>query len=707
MTDLFISYSRKDLPFVQRLYDALKEAQRDVWIDLEDIPPTAEWLEEIYAGIEGSNTFVFVISPDSVVSEVCKLELEHAIKNNKRLIPVLHRDVTDRRLIHPALASHNWLFFREQDNFERSLKWLTDALDTDLAYVRMHTRLLVRAVEWEDRQRDESFLLRGTDLVGAENWLSGSMGQQPEPTQLHNQYVLASRRAATARQRITLAGVSLGLVVSLMLAALSFFLYRQAEDARQRAANSEGTAVAALISVNDTRATAQAQEASFRATINALDINRPASTPTTEPGGGDDPDLTTTAVAIAPTDLLPQATPTESFVASAPTLTAEAEVVAEATEEPSGIDLLLAVENIRRADTPEARAAAKNNLLTLLQTQNVTLSTALTGHNGAVQDVAYSPNGAFLASASDDNTIILWDAATLERVGLPFFGHTAGVTSVDFSPDGQRLVSGSRDQSVIIWDTATGQVINRLAAHQSWVLSALYSPDGQMIASASGDGAVLLWDASSGEHLRAINGHEGGTFSIAFSPDGRTLASGGADGYVILWDVATGEEVQRLHAHRAAVFAVAFSPDGQTLASGGGDNTAIVWRVNSDRRGAVEPVYTLVGPSRSVLSAAFSPDGQTLAVGTAENVVMLWDVPTAQRIGGALDGYRDWVYSTVFSPDGNTLASGSSDGSVVLWDISGDAWIAQACALAGRSLTGEEWENAFPGEPYRETCPGL
>src|SRR5262245_24496086 len=120
MTDLFISYSRHDLDFVTGLHDELKKNNRNVWIDLEDIPPTAEWLEEIYDGIENANTFVFVISPDSVVSNVCKMEIEHAIKNGKRLVPILHRDVPDRNLIHPSLASHNWLFFREQDNFERS-----------------------------------------------------------------------------------------------------------------------------------------------------------------------------------------------------------------------------------------------------------------------------------------------------------------------------------------------------------------------------------------------------------------------------------------------------------------------------------------------------------------------------------------------------------------------------------------------------------
>jgi WD40 repeat protein len=711
MTDLFISYSRKDLTFVQQLYDKLKEANRDIWIDLEDIPPTAAWMQEIQAGIEGANAFVFVISPDSVVSEVCRMEIEHAVKNNKRLIPILHRDVPDRSLIHPSLASHNWLFFRENDNFERAYNWLINALDTDLGFARMHTRLLVRSIEWEDRKRDDSYLLRGTDLTEAENWLASSMGKRPEPTQLQTQYIFASRRAASTRQRNTLVGVTFGFVVSLALAVLALILYQQARDARQRAEESQGTAVAALISVNDTRATAQAQEESFRATINALDINRPVPSLDDPSGtGGDSPESTLTELAFAPT-IVETALATQGVNAFPTPTPYNPEATAEEVEleEDSTVELLLRVENYRRADTPERRAFARSELLSTLQNQVLIQSTSLTGHNGAVQDVAYSPNGQILASASDDNSIILWDANTLERIGLPFYGHQAGVTGIEFSSNGQNIASSSRDGTVIIWDIASGQIVRQLTGHANWVLGVAYSPNGNLIASASGDGTIILWDAANGTNLRTLTGHNGSVFSIAFSPDGQTLASGGSDGLVILWGVESGAETQRLEAHQSAVFTVAFSPDGRTLASGGGDNIAIIWGVEQSAisRTGVQPIYTLIGPTRAILGLGYSPDSSTLAVGTAENVVMLWDVATAQPIGNPLTGYRDWVYSITFSPDGQTLASGSSDGSIVLWSVNVDRWIAQACTAAGRSLTGEEWESLFPGEEYRETCAGI
>ena len=91
MTEIFISYSRKDRDFVDALRVRFNELGRDVWVDVEDIPPTAKWRSEVLSSIEQANAFVFVLSPDSIVSRECLQELAHAVKGNKRIIPVVHR----------------------------------------------------------------------------------------------------------------------------------------------------------------------------------------------------------------------------------------------------------------------------------------------------------------------------------------------------------------------------------------------------------------------------------------------------------------------------------------------------------------------------------------------------------------------------------------------------------------------------------------
>src|SRR5262245_29798299 len=110
MSQVFISYSRRDTEFVKSLAEAFKKQERDIWVDWEDIPLTADWLEEIYDGIEGADNFAFVISPDSINSDVCAKELEYAVQHKKRLVPLLHREVGGGLRVHDALSSHNWIF---------------------------------------------------------------------------------------------------------------------------------------------------------------------------------------------------------------------------------------------------------------------------------------------------------------------------------------------------------------------------------------------------------------------------------------------------------------------------------------------------------------------------------------------------------------------------------------------------------------------
>ncbi|NEQ23696.1 MAG: TIR domain-containing protein, partial [Microcoleus sp. SIO2G3] len=199
--DVFISYSRRDKDFVQQLWEALARANQAAWVDWDDIPPTADWRNEIYLGIEAASNFIFVLSSHSINSVVCGEELNYAIKHGKRLVPIVRQDV-DYQAVHPELAKLNWIFFREQDDFDNALQTLTEAIDTDLSHVRAHTRLLVRAREWETKEHDSSFLLRGSDLEEAEQWLVKSASKNPQPIVLQREYINASRKAETEHQEV-------------------------------------------------------------------------------------------------------------------------------------------------------------------------------------------------------------------------------------------------------------------------------------------------------------------------------------------------------------------------------------------------------------------------------------------------------------------------------------------------------------------------
>ena len=209
--DIFISYSRKDKEFVQRLDEELKARGREAWVDWEGIRPTEEFMAAIFGAIESADTFVFVLTPDSIASKICALEIGHAAQHNKRIVPIVAREV-DAALVPEAIAKLNWIFGRESDAFGQSVDTLVVALDTDLEWVHAHTRLLTRALEWETNKKSNSFALRGEDLRAAEQWLAqAGTGKERQPTTLQTEYILASRKAAARRQRVTLGAVSFGL----------------------------------------------------------------------------------------------------------------------------------------------------------------------------------------------------------------------------------------------------------------------------------------------------------------------------------------------------------------------------------------------------------------------------------------------------------------------------------------------------------------
>ena len=259
MSDAFISYSRKDIAFAKLLHEALKENDVETWIDWQDIPPSAEWLDEVYEAIEKSDTFVFIISETSLDSEICGFEIAHAVKHNKRLIPIVIQDIEAGK-VPKELAVLNWIFFEEAgEKFSAAIDDLITAIAVDQAWVKSHTRFEIRALYLHRKEQDRGLLLRSSDLAEAETWLSKAAEKDPLPTALQTQFILKSRADSTRRQRITLGAVGLGFIVSV---ALGIFAWGQ-----RNVAVSEGFA----------KATAQAEaeaESLMRATQQAIAVEQ-------------------------------------------------------------------------------------------------------------------------------------------------------------------------------------------------------------------------------------------------------------------------------------------------------------------------------------------------------------------------------------------------------------------------------------------------
>ncbi len=264
MSDVFISYSRFDKTFVSKLREALATLKQDIWIDWEDIPPSQVWWNEIKKGIARANNVIIILSPNSMASPVCHLEIEYARSLNKRLIPVYHADFDretclieiGKRLakkedtaVHEIWGTHqphtlydenltdispiNYFFFKEEEDFQSRFEALFTIIRTDYAHKEQHTTYELRAIEWKRRSEEPSFLLLDHELKEAQTWLNNAPGKEPAPTDVHRDYIQASEKRTRQLQRIRQASI----IGSLVAAVASVFAVAASLVAVQAAAS--------------------------------------------------------------------------------------------------------------------------------------------------------------------------------------------------------------------------------------------------------------------------------------------------------------------------------------------------------------------------------------------------------------------------------------------------------------------------------------
>ena len=684
--DVFISYSRSDADFARQLNNELQVHGKTTWFDQESIVAgAANYQEEIFNGIEGADHFLFVISPRSIQSPHCGEEVEYAQSLNKRMLTVLYQPINTKEL-HPALASVQWIDFHgKKKDFKTNFSTLLRALETDPAYTRFHTRLLVQALDWEQQDRDESLLLRGKARRETETWLLEAKGKTPQPTTLQQDFVTASAAEEIRRQRsaIRLQQIGMGVIgcISLVAIALGIFANQkriEANNQREAAQRQKGIAQEqqqiaesqTILAQTETSAALFASHQPFEALLEAMRAG--IAIKNNERTDADSAQIVTTLQqAIFWVRERNHLDGHEGIIWDTAVST-DGQMIASASADGTariwGIDgnslAEIAVDDtqvLSVAFSPDGNRLAmglENSQIQIWQWgEQQSLLTTLTGHTGPVTSLAFSPEGQKLASASEDKTVRLW-----QQNGTPIktlTQHIAAVRAVEFSPDGKLLASAADDRTIQLY-SPDGKRLKTLRGHNAQVKGLAFSPDSAMVASASWDETIRLW-STTGELVREIRGHDALVYDVSFSPDGQYLASGSWDKTVRTWTLA-GEPISTVFGHSAQIHRVHFNNEG-LLISAGGDRTIRLWELD-------RPLITSLRDHQAdVYSVVFSPDDRVIASAGADNKIRLWD-----RSGKALNvlsGHNSVIWNLSYSPDGEILASTSSDYTVKLWNRAG------------------------------------
>ncbi|HKJ38244.1 MAG TPA: TIR domain-containing protein [Anaerolineales bacterium] len=699
---VFISYSRKDKAFVQKLNDGLDNIGVQAWVDWEGIELASDWMETISTAIKDHDAFIFVISPDSLKSKVCLEELELGLKFNKKLIPILYREPTKTSKMHEKLAATNWVYLRNQDDFDATLPKLVESIQTDLEWVSQNTQLLGQAMEWESRNKNNSFLLGGTKLQDAEHWMADASGKENRAIlPLQAEYISTSRTIATRNQRRLTITMSLLVIAAIVFGIFALLSRERAQQAEQEAKASEATAVAnehiaatqkAIAEENQKKAEESQKVAEDKTRLaNAERSAAQAQILQTRAGQLD----TSTLLAIRSYEGNP------SFQAEN-LIRINSSLLAIPVEQMSQDGAIWNIEwspDYEYFVTGNNLDSAKENAVgkaCVYHSPDGTVAYCVS-HDSDINDAIFSKDGKYLITASADKTVKFWDASNGDPVnieGLEFggsvldldvsdsvlaiarednfltlyyfdktdiapvhVGQADGVRSVEFSPSGDFLAFGLQNGQVKFWQAKNNFFFNGVKHPRSSYVVLAWSPDSLWLASGGGDSTARLAKRD-GTPQHEVS-HQDWVEGVAFGPDPSWYATASDDNKIRVIETATGAEKFRMsHTHFAQ--RVIVSSDGQWIASTGYDQVVRIWDSVSGNQMLEIPLEA----NGSAIS--FSEKADEIVVADENGNVSIWDISILKTRTGFIE-FTEFVRETHFTPSGEYLIVNADDYNV--WRI--------------------------------------
>ncbi len=652
---VFISYSRVDIAFADRLFTLFGERGLEPYLDREDIAPGEPWQSRLGNLIAGADAIVLIVSPDSIRSPVVTWEVNEAERLNKRLLPIVLREVPGEA-VPERVRRLNYIFFTSETAFAPSFEKLVQAILVDIAWVRESTRLLGLARRWEEQGRPESNLLAGTDIGAAEEWLMRAPLTASAPPGLVKSFITASRE----RQEGAVAGKVHALAKS-------------AEEANGAGQHTLAVLLAleALAAAEESGrplATAPAQRALYEARRCGRELNIVYALR----AGGDEYESISASFAADGKRGLAYSW----GVAGAALWDSESGLhVAMLQGSDETVEDALFSPNGKRVLTVEGRIAHVWNAASGQALGSLKPQSGL-----PIKRAAFSPDGSMLAAACFRG-LYLFDAGTLtERLAIE--AGSSHITNFVFSPGGKEIWtrltredfhSGvSEIPPIVAWNTSDGREILRFTgdAKDNNKLP-VFTPDGVRVLARSDDGRCSIWDPRKDKRLAAVS-EDASPYNLArcaLSSDGSLLAAAMGT-FVQLWHVASGRAIARLTGGDPSPEQLRFDVNAGRLIATSRAGTVQIWNTNPPGLfGKKEraPDLILEGHGGPVTSVEFSGDGQTVLTASADGTARLWSASNGAKRASFI-GHSAMISKAFLTPDARRVLTVSADNTARLWD---------------------------------------
>jgi hypothetical protein len=510
---VFISYSREDLAFADRIAEALTARGFEPLIDRAQIQAFEEWWRRIEALIVRADAVLVLLSPDALSSEVCAKELSFAASLNKRLAPIVARPV-DENAVPEGLRRLNFVLFDDPARFDEKLTQLADALSTDLDWVRKHTDFGETARRWSEAGRPRGLLLRAPLLEEAERWIATRPRGAPLVTEETQAFVAASRRAATRRRNMLTGSLAAGLVVALALAGLAYWqrgiAVQQGEIATRQRDRALLTQSRFLADIGHQNSVVGDAVTAMLFAIEALTSDSIGDQPASERPYSPEAERSLYEALFSQRELLMISDARRGYSGD-PDFSKDGKYLAMRyhsygkpyLEWPYRVWSLVTGDEVK---DPEIHRIASEPYLEPLRRR----------------------------FKLDSATGRLLDATT-GRV-VPLRGVFPETSVIGTSLDASRVLT-SVGSHVQVWNVSSGQVI----ATFDPVERAAMSFDGRLIATATYDGKIRILDLETKEAVEIIN-RLAGVAALSFTPDGDRLVTIADDGTARLWDARVGRK---------------------------------------------------------------------------------------------------------------------------------------------------------------------